>query len=163
MHIVRQILDLWRSGTSYRAIAAKLNENGAPTKQGARWYHGTVARIVHGGSGTKPSEAILEARWIRNLPTPGVSGSQAGGYVRLGVSTTLRAAAASKRWKTRSGRVPRTGPAHWAALSLGVVGHLDAPWSLRPRVIHPPLTPRWVRSGAHAASVRRTRACTPPS
>jgi site-specific DNA recombinase len=46
LEIVRQILDLWRSGTSYRAIAAKLNENGAPTKQGARWYHGTVARVV---------------------------------------------------------------------------------------------------------------------
>ena len=46
LEIVRQILDLWRYGTSYRAIAAKLNENGAPTKQGARWYHGTVARIV---------------------------------------------------------------------------------------------------------------------
>ena len=46
LEIVRQILDLWRSGMSYRAIAAKLNESGAPTKQGARWYHGTVARIV---------------------------------------------------------------------------------------------------------------------
>ncbi len=44
--IVHRILDLWRSGLSYRAIAAKLNENGAPTKQGARWYHGTVARVV---------------------------------------------------------------------------------------------------------------------
>ena len=66
LEIVQWILDRWRSGLSYRAIAAKLNENGAPTKQGARWYHGTVARIVHsGGNGTKPSEAILEARWIR--------------------------------------------------------------------------------------------------
>ena len=46
LEIVQWILDRWRSGLSYRAIAAKLNENGAPTKHGARWYHGTVARIV---------------------------------------------------------------------------------------------------------------------
>ena len=46
LEIVRQILDLWRSGTSYRAIAAKLNENGAPTKHGTRWYHTTIVRIV---------------------------------------------------------------------------------------------------------------------
>jgi len=46
LEIVQWILHRWRSGLSYRAIAAKLNENGAPTKQGARWYHGTVARIV---------------------------------------------------------------------------------------------------------------------
>ncbi len=44
--IVRWIVDRWRTGLSYRAIAAKLNEDGVPTKQGARWYHGTVARIV---------------------------------------------------------------------------------------------------------------------
>ena len=46
LKIVRQILGLWRSGLSYRAIAAKLNENGVPTKHSTRWYHGTVARIV---------------------------------------------------------------------------------------------------------------------
>ena len=52
--VVRQILDLWRHGLSYRAIVAKLNENGAPTKHGSRWHHSTIARIVHnGGSGTK--------------------------------------------------------------------------------------------------------------
>ncbi len=44
--IVRWIVDRWRTGLSYRAIAAKLNEDGVPTKHGARWYHGTVARIV---------------------------------------------------------------------------------------------------------------------
>ncbi len=32
--IVQWILDRRRSGLSYRAIAAKLNENGAPTKYG---------------------------------------------------------------------------------------------------------------------------------
>ncbi len=46
LEIVRQILDLWRSGLSYRAIVRKLNEKGVPTKRGGRWYHGTVARIV---------------------------------------------------------------------------------------------------------------------
>lgn len=46
LEIVRQILDLWRSGLSYRAIVRKLSEKGAPTKQGGRWHHGTVSRIV---------------------------------------------------------------------------------------------------------------------
>ncbi len=53
LEIVQWILDRWRSGLSYRAIATKLNEDGAPTKHGTRWYHGTVAQIVHGGNGTK--------------------------------------------------------------------------------------------------------------
>ncbi len=65
LRVVRLILNLRRRGLSYRAIVHKLNEKGVPTKRGARWYHGTVARIVHGGNGTKPSEMILEARWIR--------------------------------------------------------------------------------------------------
>ncbi len=46
LETVHWILDRWRSGLSYRAIAAKLNENGAPTKHGTRWYHTTIARIV---------------------------------------------------------------------------------------------------------------------
>jgi len=46
LEIVQWILDRWRTGLSYRAIAAKLNEDGVPTKQDTRWYHGTVARIV---------------------------------------------------------------------------------------------------------------------
>ena len=46
LEIVEWILDRWRSGLSYRAIAAKLNENGAPTKHGTRWYHTTIVRIV---------------------------------------------------------------------------------------------------------------------
>ena len=46
LEIVQWILDRWRSGLSYRAIAAKLTADGVPTKQGARWHHGTVARIV---------------------------------------------------------------------------------------------------------------------
>ena len=44
--IVTEILTAWRLGRSYRAIAAKLNEDGVPTKHGARWHHTTVARIV---------------------------------------------------------------------------------------------------------------------
>ena len=46
LEIVQWILDRWRSGLSYRAIAAKLNENGTPTKHGARWHHNTIVRIV---------------------------------------------------------------------------------------------------------------------
>ena len=46
LEIVQWILGLWRSGLSYRAIAAKLTADGVPTKQCARWHHGTVARIV---------------------------------------------------------------------------------------------------------------------
>ena len=46
LDIVQWILDRWRSGLSYRAIAAKLNENGTPTKHGARWHHNTIVRIV---------------------------------------------------------------------------------------------------------------------
>ena len=38
-------LNLWRRRLRYHAIGGKLNENGAPTKHGTRWYHGTVARI----------------------------------------------------------------------------------------------------------------------
>ena len=46
LEIVRQILDLWRTGLSRRAIAAKLNEDGVPTKHGARWYHTSVGKVV---------------------------------------------------------------------------------------------------------------------
>ncbi len=46
LEIVRQILDLWRTGLSLRAIAGKLNEDGVPTKQGARWHHTTVGKVV---------------------------------------------------------------------------------------------------------------------
>ena len=84
--IVRLILGLWRSGLSLRVIAAKLNQDAVPTKHGARWHHGTVARI-------SPTAGMVRNRLRRSsrlggysLPTPGVSGSQAGGYVRAGVS-----------------------------------------------------------------------------
>ena len=33
LEVVRQILDLWRRGLSYRGIVAKLNEKGVPTKR----------------------------------------------------------------------------------------------------------------------------------
>ncbi len=46
LKIVRTILDLWRRGQSYRAIAAKLDTDGVPTKQGGRWRHTTVSRVV---------------------------------------------------------------------------------------------------------------------
>ncbi len=46
LEIVRQILDLWRTGLSRRAIAAKLNEDGVPTKHAARWYHTSVGKVV---------------------------------------------------------------------------------------------------------------------
>jgi site-specific DNA recombinase len=44
--IVREILVLWRRGHSYRAIARRLNQDGARTKQGGVWRHATVKKIV---------------------------------------------------------------------------------------------------------------------
>ncbi|HEX9580855.1 MAG TPA: recombinase family protein [Gemmatimonadales bacterium] len=44
--IVRRILDLSRAGKSSHAIAAKLNQEGVPSKHGARWYHTTVGKVV---------------------------------------------------------------------------------------------------------------------
>jgi site-specific DNA recombinase len=44
--VVRRILALWRTGSSYRAIAARLNEDGAPTKRGGRWHAYTVKKVV---------------------------------------------------------------------------------------------------------------------
>ena len=36
----------WRLGQSYRAIAANLTAEGVPTKQGGRWHHSTVGKVV---------------------------------------------------------------------------------------------------------------------
>ena len=44
--IVRRILRYWRLGQSYRTIAANLTAEGVPTKQGGRWHHSTVAKVV---------------------------------------------------------------------------------------------------------------------
>ncbi len=44
--IVRRILRHWRLGQSYRAIAANLTAEGVTTKQGGRWHHSTVAKVV---------------------------------------------------------------------------------------------------------------------
>ena len=46
LEAVREILERWRRGQSYRAIAAQLNAEGARTKRGGRWYHSTVAKVV---------------------------------------------------------------------------------------------------------------------
>jgi len=46
LKIVRTILDLWRRGQSYRSIAQQLDAGGVPTKQGGRWRHTTVSRVV---------------------------------------------------------------------------------------------------------------------
>jgi site-specific DNA recombinase len=46
LQTVRQILDLWRRGSSYRAIADRLNAQAVPTKQNRRWHHTTVAKVV---------------------------------------------------------------------------------------------------------------------
>jgi site-specific DNA recombinase len=43
---IRQILDMWRYGSSYSAIARKLNADGIKTKLGGRWHHGTISRVV---------------------------------------------------------------------------------------------------------------------
>jgi site-specific DNA recombinase len=46
LETVRSILHDWRRGRSYRAIAARLNAEGVPTKQNRRWHHTTVANVV---------------------------------------------------------------------------------------------------------------------
>ncbi len=43
---VRRILELWRAGRSYRAIAAQLSREGVPTKQGGRWHASTIKKVV---------------------------------------------------------------------------------------------------------------------
>ena len=44
--VVHRILDLWRSGLSYRAIAVRLDQEGLPTKRGARWHASTVKKVA---------------------------------------------------------------------------------------------------------------------
>jgi site-specific DNA recombinase len=44
--VVVRILDLWRAGLSYRAIAVRLDQEGLPTKRGARWHASTVKKVV---------------------------------------------------------------------------------------------------------------------
>jgi site-specific DNA recombinase len=48
LEAVHRVLDLWRAGRSYRAIAANLNADRVRTKQGRRWHHTTVAKVVRG-------------------------------------------------------------------------------------------------------------------
>ena len=45
--VVARILDLWRRGQSMHAIAAQLNNEAVPSKQGARWHHTTIGKVVH--------------------------------------------------------------------------------------------------------------------
>ncbi len=44
--IVRRILKLSRMGQNSRAIAAKLNIEGLPSKHRARWHHTTIGKVV---------------------------------------------------------------------------------------------------------------------
>ncbi len=54
LEVVRQILDLWRKGHSYRSIARQLDTDGVPAKHGGRWHAMTVKRVVErGGTGTR--------------------------------------------------------------------------------------------------------------
>jgi site-specific DNA recombinase len=46
LEIVHRIIDRWRKGQSYRSIARQLDADGVPTKQGGRWRHTTVSRVV---------------------------------------------------------------------------------------------------------------------
>jgi DNA invertase Pin-like site-specific DNA recombinase len=48
LEAVHRLLELWRAGRSYRSIAASLNAEGVPTKQGRRWHHTTVSKVVQG-------------------------------------------------------------------------------------------------------------------
>jgi hypothetical protein len=64
--IVRRILRHWRLGQSYRAIAANLDADGVPTKQGGRWHHSTIAKVGDtAGVLRDDSRAILGGRWRR--------------------------------------------------------------------------------------------------
>jgi DNA invertase Pin-like site-specific DNA recombinase len=47
LETVRLILDAWRKGRSYRAIADRLNAQGVPTKQNRRWHASTVRKVVN--------------------------------------------------------------------------------------------------------------------
>ena len=46
LKVVRDILDLWRRGQSYCAIARQLDCQGVPTKRGGRWASETVRKVV---------------------------------------------------------------------------------------------------------------------
>ncbi len=46
LETVRHILTLWRCGSSYASIAAKLNVEGVRTKRGGRWHRSTISRVV---------------------------------------------------------------------------------------------------------------------
>ena len=64
---MRCILEGWRAGGSYLGIAAQLNAEGVPAKQGGRWHPSTVARVVaHGGKTTRRFSGHSE----RSVATP---------------------------------------------------------------------------------------------
>ena len=44
--VVHRIVDRWRCGGSYVAIARDLNAEGIPTKRGCRWHASTVRGLV---------------------------------------------------------------------------------------------------------------------
>jgi site-specific DNA recombinase len=44
--VVERILELWRRGQGFHTIAAKLNQDGVPTKRSRRWHAFTVKRVV---------------------------------------------------------------------------------------------------------------------
>jgi DNA invertase Pin-like site-specific DNA recombinase len=48
LEAVHRLLELWRGGCSFRSIAASLNAEGVRTKQGRRWHHSTVGKVVRG-------------------------------------------------------------------------------------------------------------------
>jgi DNA invertase Pin-like site-specific DNA recombinase len=47
LETVRQILQLWRQGRSYRSIASELASEGVKTKRGGRWHHPTVKNVPY--------------------------------------------------------------------------------------------------------------------
>lgn len=50
---IARMVSFWRRGRSYRQIAEKLNEEGLPTKRGARWHHTTVRNVVQASEGRR--------------------------------------------------------------------------------------------------------------
>jgi len=46
IRVVLQMVKLWQSGKSYKAIADKLNGKGVPTRLGKRWFHSVIQTVV---------------------------------------------------------------------------------------------------------------------
>jgi hypothetical protein len=44
--VVHQMVKLWQSGKSYKAIAERLNDQKIPTRLGKRWTHSVIKAVI---------------------------------------------------------------------------------------------------------------------